>query len=70
MRWIRKIDGAFILKAVFTNITHDHLDYHKHFWPTSRQKIVLIIWKQSNLAIINADDRNGKTMVQKNTKQM
>ena len=63
----KRVMGVHFKAAVFTNITHDHLDYHKTFWPTFRQKIVFDHLEAGSLAIINADDRNGKTMVQ-NTK--
>ena len=68
MRWIRKrVMGVHFKAAVFTNITHDHLDYHKTFLAYIQAKIVFDHLEAGNLAIINADDRNGKTMVQ-NTK--
>ena len=54
--------------AAFTNITHDHLDYHKTFANYIRAKQKLFDRLSSNsVALYNADDKNGTIMVQ-NTK--
>lgn len=54
--------------AVFTNITHDHLDYHKTFEHyLYSKKILFDTLPTESFALINADDKNGKVMVQ-NTK--
>ncbi len=54
--------------AVFTNITHDHLDYHKTFKEYIAAKKKLFDELPENaFALINDDDRNGRVMVQ-NTK--
>ncbi|MBQ8783913.1 MAG: UDP-N-acetylmuramoyl-L-alanyl-D-glutamate--2,6-diaminopimelate ligase [Clostridia bacterium] len=44
--------------AVFTNLTTDHLDYHKTMenYCTSKGKL----FAQSKLSLINADDKNGQ----------
>ncbi len=54
--------------AVFTNITHDHLDYHKTFanYIKAKKKFFDSLSSEA-FALINADDKNGKIMVQ-NTK--
>lgn len=54
--------------GVFTNITQDHLDYHKTFanYIAVKQKFFDQLAPDA-FAIYNADDRNGKIMVQ-NTK--
>lgn len=51
--------------AVFTNITHDHLDYHKTFlnYINIKQKFFTNL-KKNAFSIINKDDKNGEIMVQ------
>ncbi|MBT6236345.1 MAG: UDP-N-acetylmuramoyl-L-alanyl-D-glutamate--2,6-diaminopimelate ligase [Bacteroidetes bacterium] len=54
--------------AIFSNITHDHLDYHTDFKEYLYTKKRLFDGLSSDaFAITNKDDRNGKVMVQ-NTK--
>jgi UDP-N-acetylmuramoyl-L-alanyl-D-glutamate--2,6-diaminopimelate ligase len=54
--------------AVFTNITHDHLDYHTSFKDYIYTKKILFDGLKSNaFALVNKDDKNGATMLQ-NTK--
>ena len=61
----KRVMGVHFSAAVFTNITHDHLDYHKTFLAYIQAKKLFFDHLEDNsLAIINVDDRNGKTMVQ------
>lgn len=54
--------------AIFTNLTHDHLDYHKTFTNYLNCKKKLFDTLDSNaFALTNIDDKNGEVMVQ-NTK--
>lgn len=51
--------------AVFTNITHDHLDYHKTFSEYIRcKKMLFDMLPKGSFSLINIDDRNGSIMVQ------
>lgn len=51
--------------AVFSNLTHDHLDYHKTFSEYIRCKKIFFDELGKNAkAIINIDDKNGRIMVQ------
>ena len=51
--------------AVFSNITHDHLDYHKTFDEYIRVKKTFFDLLSSNaFAISNADDKRGQVMLQ------
>jgi len=51
--------------AAFTNISHDHLDYHKDMKDYIRTKKTFFDkLKKEAHAIINLDDRNGKIMIQ------
>jgi UDP-N-acetylmuramoyl-L-alanyl-D-glutamate--2,6-diaminopimelate ligase len=50
---------------MFTNLTHDHLDYHGTFVEYIRAKKLLFdTLPKSAFALVNADDRNGDVMVQ------
>lgn len=54
--------------AVFTNITHDHLDYHKTFDEYIKAKKILFDQLSENaFALVNQDDKRGPVMLQ-NTK--
>lgn len=63
-----RIAGINFSGAIFTNITHDHLDYHKTFseYIKAKQRFFDILPADA-FALTNADDKNGRIMVQ-NTK--
>ncbi len=60
-----RTDNLQFKVALFTNITLDHLDYHKTFLAYIQAKKMLFdgLSKES-IAIVNVDDKNGNTMVQ------
>jgi UDP-N-acetylmuramoyl-L-alanyl-D-glutamate--2,6-diaminopimelate ligase len=61
----RRIYGINFKGALFTNLTHDHLDYHKTFAEYIRaKKIFFDELQKGSFAIVNADDRNGEVMLQ------
>jgi UDP-N-acetylmuramoyl-L-alanyl-D-glutamate--2,6-diaminopimelate ligase len=64
----RRIGGLKFDGGIFTNLTRDHLDYHKTFenYRDAKKRFFDDLPKTS-FAIINADDKNGMVMVQ-NTK--
>jgi UDP-N-acetylmuramoyl-L-alanyl-D-glutamate--2,6-diaminopimelate ligase len=63
-----RIHGLSINGAVFTNLTHDHLDYHGDFKNYLNAKKKLFDELSSNaFALINNDDKHGAIMLQ-NTK--
>ena len=63
-----RIDGIKFTGAVFTNLTHDHLDYHKTFENYLKaKKRFFDELPATAFALVNADDRNGSVMLQ-NTK--
>lgn len=61
----RRIAGATFAGGVFTNLTHDHLDYHKTFaeYRDAKKKFFDDLPKTA-FALTNADDRNGAVMLQ------
>jgi UDP-N-acetylmuramoyl-L-alanyl-D-glutamate--2,6-diaminopimelate ligase len=61
-----RISGLRFEGALFTNITHEHLDYHKTFDDYLHSKKMLFdsYLDRDSFALINADDRNGRYMVQ------
>ena len=63
-----RIKGLNFKGGVYTNLTHDHLDYHKSFesYRDVKKQFFDALGKDS-FAIINNDDRNGLFMLQ-NTK--
>jgi len=63
-----RINGIDFTGGVFTNITHDHLDYHKTFKEYIDVKKKFFDGLSSDaFAITNLDDKNGMVMMQ-NTK--
>jgi len=63
-----RIEGLKFTGAAFTNITHDHLDYHKTFENYLKaKKRFFDELPSSAFALTNSDDRNGSVMLQ-NTK--
>lgn len=64
----RRISGLDFTGAIFTNLTRDHLDYHKTFENyRNAKKMFFDDLSKNAFAITNADDKNGMIMVQ-NTK--
>lgn len=61
----QRIAGLEFAEGVFSNITHDHLDYHKDFNEYIRvKKMFFDGLPKSAFAITNIDDRRGMIMVQ------
>jgi UDP-N-acetylmuramoyl-L-alanyl-D-glutamate--2,6-diaminopimelate ligase len=64
----KRIAGLKYLGGIFTNLTRDHLDYHKTFENyRNAKKAFFDGLPKGAFAITNADDKNGMVMVQ-NTK--
>jgi UDP-N-acetylmuramoyl-L-alanyl-D-glutamate--2,6-diaminopimelate ligase len=61
----KRIEGLTFAGGVFTNLTHDHLDYHKTFdnYLAAKKKFFDGL-PENAFALVNADDRNGMVMIQ------
>lgn len=60
-----RIDGLEFTGGVFTNITHDHLDFHLTFDNYIKAKKAFFdALNSSAFALTNADDKNGSIMLQ------
>lgn len=64
----RRIAGLTFTGGIFTNLTHDHLDYHGTFeaYRDAKKRFFDILGSDA-FALVNKDDRNGMVMLQ-NTK--
>ncbi len=61
----KRTEGIRFAGGVFTNITHEHLDYHKNFREyINVKKSFFDHLPASAFALVNGDDKNGKVMVQ------
>lgn len=61
----KRIAGLTFVGGIFTNLTRDHLDYHKTFDQyRDAKKGFFDALPKNAFAIINSDDRNGAVMVQ------
>ena len=64
----QRIGGLTFAGGIFTNLTRDHLDYHKTVENyRNAKKMFFDVLPRNAFAITNADDKNGLFMVQ-NTK--
>ncbi|SMO54205.1 UDP-N-acetylmuramoylalanyl-D-glutamate--2,6-diaminopimelate ligase [Saccharicrinis carchari] len=61
----KRVAGLTFAGGIFTNLTHDHLDYHKTFDAYLKAKKGFFDHLQKkSFALINIDDKNGMVMVQ------
>ncbi len=61
----QRIAGLNFQGGIFTNLTHDHLDYHKTFDNyLAAKKRFFDSLPASSFALVNIDDRNGRVMLQ------
>ena len=64
----KRTEGLIFVGGVFTNLSHDHLDYHTSFAEyRDVKKSFFDSLPKSAFALVNIDDKNGQIMVQ-NTK--
>ncbi|MFT5158392.1 MAG: UDP-N-acetylmuramoyl-L-alanyl-D-glutamate--2,6-diaminopimelate ligase, partial [Bacteroidia bacterium] len=61
----QRIAGIDFTLAAFTNLSHDHLDYHGDFKSyIAAKKMLFDQLPATSMALINKDDKNGLVMVQ------
>jgi UDP-N-acetylmuramyl-tripeptide synthetase len=58
-----RVNGAKFDVALFTNLTRDHLDYHKTMAAYGAAKAKLFTWPGLRTAVINADDAFGQSLI-------
>ena len=60
-----RIDNLKFVGALFTNLSHDHLDYHGTYKEYIRaKKSFFDMLGKDSWAVVNIDDRNGEVMLQ------
>ncbi len=60
-----RVEGLNFKVGIFSNLTHDHLDYHKTFAEYLHcKKLFFDRLPEDAIAITNIDDKNGMVMVQ------
>jgi len=59
-----RVGGVHFDCAVFTNLTHDHLDYHGDMQAYANAKARLFHWPDIRCHIINQDDAFGRTLIE------
>lgn len=61
----KRVEGLYFTGGVFTNLTHDHLDYHGTFAEYLKVKKRFFDGLDKNaFALVNVDDKNGAVMLQ------
>jgi len=61
----KRTEGLFFTGGVFTNLTHDHLDYHSSFAEyRDVKKSFFDYLPKTAFALTNLDDKNGSVMIQ------
>jgi UDP-N-acetylmuramoyl-L-alanyl-D-glutamate--2,6-diaminopimelate ligase len=61
----RRTEGLQFIGGIFTNLSHDHLDYHKDFKEYRDVKKSFFDHLTNNaFALVNIDDKNGLVMLQ------
>lgn len=60
-----RANGTSFDIAVFTNLTQDHLDYHRTFDAYEAAKAKLFAWRGLRAAIVNRDDAAGRRLLEK-----
>lgn len=65
-----RLNGTHIHTAVFTNFTQDHLDYHGSMAAYWQAKAALFDWPNLRAVVINIDDAQGLTLLERLDKKV
>lgn len=57
-----RVNGVAFSTAIFTNLTRDHLDYHRTMEAYGATKALLFDWENLQHCIINTDDKFGASL--------
>ena len=60
-----RVNGIGFDTAVFTNLSRDHLDYHRDLDDYFRAKSKLFAFESLRHAVVNADDARGRALLQR-----
>ena len=58
-----RINGSTLSVALFTNLSHDHLDYHGSMQAYAASKARLFHWAGLKYAVLNLDDAFGVELI-------
>jgi UDP-N-acetylmuramoyl-L-alanyl-D-glutamate--2,6-diaminopimelate ligase len=64
MVFIKRTEALHFVGGVFTNLSHDHLDYHPTFAEYRDVKKSFLTTFQKCFVLTNVDDKNGAVMLQ------
>ncbi|MEX2421801.1 MAG: UDP-N-acetylmuramoyl-L-alanyl-D-glutamate--2,6-diaminopimelate ligase, partial [Actinomycetota bacterium] len=59
-----RVDGVRFARAVFTNLSQDHLDYHGSMQAYFEAKARLFTFAMSKRAVVNIDDEHGRRLAE------
>ena len=60
-----RVDGTTFAAAVFTNLSQDHLDFHRDMESYFKAKASLFTRERSRVAVVNIDDPYGERLVER-----
>ncbi len=58
-----RVDNVAFDVAVLTNLSRDHLDYHKTLEAYAEAKAKLFSWPELKVVVLNLDDRFGRSLI-------
>jgi len=61
---LRRVDATWFAAAVFTNLSHDHLDFHHSVEEYFRAKASLFDPERADRAVVNVDDPYGRLLLE------
>ena len=60
-----RVDGTTFAAAVFTNLSQDHLDFHRDMESYFKAKASLFTRERAKVAVVNVDDAYGRRLVER-----